>query len=43
VAISNKKKINENGSVLIRKKNTKHDNLVNANLLVKYNHPLTNT
>jgi hypothetical protein len=33
------KKVHENGTVLIRNKNARNDNLVNANMLVKYNQP----
>ena len=35
--------VNENGTVLIRSKTAKHDNLVNANLLVKYLRPIDKT
>jgi hypothetical protein len=32
-------KVSENSTALIRGKNAKHNNLVNTNLLVKYNRP----
>ena len=32
-------RVHENGTALIRSKSAKHDNLVNTNLLVKYNRP----
>jgi hypothetical protein len=36
-------KVRENGTALIRGKNSKHADLVNTNLLVKYNKPHNET